>query len=139
MTGSDMRGDRDLAVVRQVVQRMGALDVDGALELVTDDLVLELPFRHDGGARTLSGGDARRFMRLLPALLDELRFEDITIHGALPSGEIVAEYRGNGRTRSGRPYRNTYVGFFTVHDGLVSRWREFFDPIVTSESFREAN
>src|SRR5437762_1461433 len=43
--------------------------MEGALELLTEDVVLELPFRSDGGPRSMNGADARAFFRALPKLL----------------------------------------------------------------------
>jgi ketosteroid isomerase-like protein len=117
------------------LQRVGDLDVEGALELLTEDVVLELPFRADGGPRTMQGGDARAFFRTLPHLLTRLDFRDVVVHGAVPSGLVVAEYTSDGFTRAGRGYSNAYVGFFTLRDGLIAGWREYFDPTVVAAAF----
>jgi ketosteroid isomerase-like protein len=123
-----------VALVRRLLEAVGRLDMDAALELVSDDLVLELPFRADG-PRRLDGDDARAFMRLMPKVFSELSFRDVVIHGALPSGVVVAEYRSDGCTRAGHPYPNRYVGFFEVHDDRVARWREYYDPAVVAAAF----
>jgi ketosteroid isomerase-like protein len=133
-TPSGGDGSND-ALVRQVLDRVGALEVDAALELVTGDLVLELPFRGDGGPRRMEGEAAREFIRSLAALFERLPFRDVVVHGTLPSGEVVAEYRSEGVTRSGRAYDNSYVGFFVVRDGRIARWREYFDPNVVAAAF----
>ncbi len=131
MTGQD----RDVEVVRQLIARIGRLEVDAALELLADDLVLELPFRGDGGPRRLEGDAARRFIRAMPKLFATLPFHDIVVHGALPSGQVVAEYASDGTTHTGRSYRNTYVAFFGVRDGRIATWREYFDPSVVDAAF----
>lgn len=128
----------DLATVRRAIDAMGDLDIDAVFELLADEFVLELPFRADGGRRRMEGDDARAFMRALPKLLTEMPFHDVVVHGALPSGEIVAEYRSAGITKAGRDYSNTYVAFLTVADGRIVRWREFFDPNVVAAAFAPA-
>ena len=38
---------------------------------------------------------------------------------------------------NGRPYRNQYVTFFTFDDdGLITKWREFYDAGVVVKAFR---
>jgi ketosteroid isomerase-like protein len=124
-----------IEIVRTAIERVGVLDIEGALELVADDFVLELPFRADGGPRRMEAGEAAAFMRLLPKLFTRMDFSDVAVHGALPDGTVVAEYRSDGLTRSGRAYPNRYVAMFEVGDGRITRWREFFDPTVVSAAF----
>lgn len=131
MTGPD----RDVEVVRELIEKVGRLDVEAALELVADDLVLELPFRSDGGPRRLVGDAARRFVRAMPKLFATLPFHDVVVHGALPSGQVVAEYASDGTTVAGRSYRNSYVAFFGVRDGRIATWREYFDPTAIAAAF----
>jgi uncharacterized protein len=128
----------DAAVVRRAIDFVGALDIEAAIALTTDDLVLELPFRADGGPRRLEGDDARRFMRSLPKLLAQMSFHDVVVHGQLPSGAVVAEYRSAGITRAGRDYPNAYVAFFCLRDGRIASWREYFDPNVVASAFPSA-
>lgn len=127
--------DRDVDIVRELIARVGRLDVEAALELVADDLVLELPFRGDGGPRRLEGDAARRFVRAMPKLFATLPFHDVVVHGALPTGPVVAEYASDGTTHSGRPYRNTYIAFFWVRDRRIATWREYFNPMVVDAAF----
>ncbi|MCW2621232.1 MAG: yesE 1 [Frankiales bacterium] len=135
MTADTVPADPDLEVVRRIVQLVGDLEVDAAVELVTDDLVLEFPFRGDGGPRRLAGEAAKGFITSLPKLFTRMDFRDVTIHGRLPSGQVVVEYRSEGLTRAGRPYPNSYVGFFSIRDGRVAVWREYFDPTVVAAAF----
>jgi ketosteroid isomerase-like protein len=123
-------------LVRRIVDLVGALDVHAAVELVTDDLVLEFPFRGDGGPRRLEGDAAKAFITDLPKLFARMSFQDVVVHGQLPSGQVVVEYRSDGLTRAGRSYPNRYVGFFTLRDGRVAVWREYFDPDVVTEAFQ---
>ena len=122
-------------VVRQLIELVGSLQINAALELVTDDLVLEFPFRGDGGPRRLEGDDAKNFIRAMPKLFSQLPFRDVVVHGRLPSGHVVAEYRSDGITHAGRPYPNSYVAFFELRDGRVAFWREYFDPNVVADAF----
>ncbi len=125
----------DVDIVSGAIAAVGALDIAGAREHLADDLVLELPFRSGGHARTLVGDDAHAFMALLPKLFDRMDFVEVTVHGATSSGVIAAEYVSRGETRTGRPYHNRYAAFFEVTDGKITRWREYFDPEVIAAAF----
>ena len=127
-----MGADRHAEIVRQALESIGRLDIEAALEHVTDDLVLELPFRGDGGPRRMEGDDAKTFMRAMPKLFAQLPFLDIEVHGSLPSGQVVVEYRSEGVTHAGRAYPNRYVAFFELRGDLIAVWREYFDPTVVS-------
>ena len=71
----------------------------------------------------------------MPRLFACLPFPEVAVHGELPSGQVVAEYRSEGLTRSGRRYANSYVGFFGMRDGRIACWREYFDPNVVADAF----
>jgi ketosteroid isomerase-like protein len=120
--------ESDGEIVETVIRAVGALDIDEARRWLADDLILELPFRAGGHARTLVGDDAHAFMGALPKFLERLNFTDVTVHGATSSGVIAAEYVSDGSTRAGTPYQNAYAAFFEVADGKIVRWREYFDP-----------
>jgi ketosteroid isomerase-like protein len=132
---SAVADDDDVAIVAEALRRVGELDMEGALALTTDDLHLELPFRNDGGPRVMDGADAARFFRSLNRLFDRMHLYDIVVHGQLPSGLVVAEYRSDGLTKQGRSYPNVYVAMFELRDGKISVWREFFDPNVVTAAF----
>lgn len=125
----------DVHVVRHVLELVGELNIDEVMPLLSDDLALEMPFRQDGGPRILHGGQARSFVAGMPELFSQLNFYDVVVHGRLPSGIVVAEYRSDGRTRAGRKYRNAYVAFLTVRNHQVATWREYFDPSVVTDAF----
>jgi ketosteroid isomerase-like protein len=127
--------DADLDVVRQIIECIGVLDVDGMMALIADDFTLEFPYRADGGPRVLEGDAARAFLRAMPKLFTRMHMYDIVVHGKTATGEVVAEYRSDGLTKPGRAYPNVYVGFLQVRDGKVARWREYFDPNVVAAAF----
>jgi len=131
------RVDGDLEVVRRALSLIGELRTDEALELMSPDLVMELPFRHDGGPSRMEGTGARSFIGALPAMFQRMDFSDIVVHGELATGWIVAEYRSHGLTRSGGSYPNVYACFVRVHDGLITHWREYFDPVIVERAFEK--
>lgn len=124
--------DQGESVVAEFLGRVSALDLEGALALVTDDWTLEIPFRGDGGPRSLRGEEASNFFRQASRMLTRMDLYDVVIHARADTGWIAAEYKSNGITTDGRPYRNRYAGFFDVRGGRVAAMREYFDPTVVT-------
>jgi ketosteroid isomerase-like protein len=125
----------DVEVVTAALERISELDTEAALELFDTDFVLELPYRADGGPSRMTGADAAKFMRGLPKLFSRMQFSDITLHEGVTPGYVIAEYRSDGLTRDGRPYRNTYISVFELRDSRIVLLREYFDPSVIAQAF----
>lgn len=136
MTANPPSASNDETVVRKLLEAVSALRIDDAAALLSPDLLLELPFRHDGGQSVLRGEAALRFIRSMSRLFSRMDFIGITVHGRAGSGVIAAEYRSNGLTKAGESYVNGYAGFFDVRDGKVTRWREYYDPVVIQKAFK---
>ena len=122
--------DSAVDIVERAIRAVGALDLGEARRWLADDLVLELPFRGGGLPHTLIGEEAHAFMAFLPKVFARMDFTEITVHGASPSGVIVAEYVSDGMTKAGLAYCNAYAAFFEVSEGRITRWREYFNPDV---------
>ncbi|MDE3203992.1 MAG: nuclear transport factor 2 family protein [Acidobacteriota bacterium] len=122
------RRTANLAVVSQAFEAVGRGDVDAQLELFAEDAVLELPYA-DPPAR-LMGRPAIR-SRLEPALrLFEIRIEITDVHDCADPDHLILEYTSRGRvTTTQRTYRNSYVGFFRLGEGLIRFQREYYNPI----------
>ena len=126
----------DAAVVRKLLEALSDLRIDDALSMLSPDLLLEFPFRYDGGKPSMQGEAALRFIKSMPKLFKTMNFIEITVHGSTTSGVVAAEYRSNGLTHGGDAYGNTYAGFFDVKDGKITRWREYYDPVVIANTFK---
>lgn len=123
-------------VVRAYIDIMNRLDLDGFADLVTDDVEVALPYapepvpRHTAGkaaVTALYGG--------FPSLVAPLGFHDLEITPLPGDGEFLATYRSDSTMlATGLPYRNDYISLFTVRDGRLAAFTEYFDPLV----FRQA-
>ena len=70
-----------------------------------------------------------------PSLVSPLGFHDIDIQPLAEEGEYVAKYRWDcTMLPTGAPYRNAYIGRFTVRDGRIAEFAEYFDPVVFLEA-----
>jgi uncharacterized protein len=127
----------NMKVVRDYVDAMNAWDFDALRALTDENIVCELPYAPDGFPERLDGRDnLLEFQRAVPDFLEapnlsELQLE--TYH--TDPGKIVAEYRSDtvlGPMNT--PYRNRYVSRFTVRNGKITYFAEFFDPIRLVEA-----
>ncbi|MGO4614487.1 nuclear transport factor 2 family protein [Nocardia sp. 2YAB30] len=61
-------------------------------------------------------------------------FRPVTVRGTYADGDtVMIVWDGEGTTRAGTTYRNTYAWFMTLRDGLVVDATAFFDSIAFDE------
>jgi uncharacterized protein len=120
------------------IEALGRRDVDEAMSLCTEDLVLELPYATRRGIEPLySGKAAVRDTVVLSFGVDDDRFSSfhfIDVRGWQLQGQerVLVEYRCEGVFRStGDTYQNRYMTVLTFSGGLISHWREFFSPLAS--------
>lgn len=64
---------------------------------------------------------------------------DLTIDNIRASGDwVFIESRGEARTKSGAPYRNTYAQVYRVKDGKVTDIHEYMDTQKVMDAFYSA-
>jgi uncharacterized protein len=124
--------EQNMAVVRRYIDAINRWDFDTKRELLADDAIFEMPYAPDGFERRITGRDnIIAFVETVPAMIDAENLHDVrldTFHA--DPGEIVAEYRSDMVIKpTNAPYRNEYVSRFTVRDGQITRFAEYYDPI----------
>jgi ketosteroid isomerase-like protein len=122
-----------------------AKDLDGLQEILSDDIVIELPFNEsgrneDGGFRRYVGIEqVRGFWSTAFAAEGKshgLTDVDITISA---DGRLVfVEARGHLTMASGKSYRNRYVFRFVFEAGKIIHVREYYNPITSAYAFGRA-
>jgi len=123
--------------VRTLLQAVSSRDYAGQRACLAESLVMETPYapaqlpnRHDGPdafVTALAASDAAFESKVLE--VDEMyRLDDQDL--------VVAVYHTNARTARGGTFDQHYVGFFWLANGLVARWREYYDPDVIRRTFR---
>jgi len=112
-----------------------AKDIPGWVDLWDDRGVLEFPFAPDGWPTRLEGKAAvSDYMRHYPDHIDLHDFPDLKIYETGESGTIVVEMRGVGRlVETGAPFDTIYIAVVTVTDGLIVRYRDYWNPLVVSQ------
>ncbi|MGW7082399.1 nuclear transport factor 2 family protein [Streptomyces sp. NPDC054871] len=114
-----------------------AKDIDAWVALWAPDGVFEFPFALPGAPHRLVGRDAvRQYMADYPDHIDLRSFEDLTVHRTEDPETIVAELRGTGRAvATGRPFEMPYIQVVTVHEGRITRFRDYWNGALAADAF----
>ena len=114
------QNEADIAVVEAFLAAFQALDLDGALALMADDVVYQnVPFPADRGkaavTRTLKG-----FSKVMSGF--EVKMKNIAANNGIVLTERVDILQGK------LLYLDIWVcGTFEVKDGKIALWRDYFD------------
>ncbi|WP_078868723.1 nuclear transport factor 2 family protein [Streptomyces sp. NRRL B-1347] len=115
-------------------------DMEGWIALFAEDAVAEFPFAPDGYPRRLEGLAALApYLRGLSDHIAYDAFPYVEIHETGEPGTIVAEMRAEGRVvATGGPFEMAYVAVVTVGDGLIVRYRDYWNPLAIPASLTAA-
>jgi ketosteroid isomerase-like protein len=132
MSDDSQLRERNMAIVMRYIDAINRWDFDTQRELLAENAVFEMPYAPDGFERKIAGrDDILAFLETIPALVDAENLHDVrlaTYHS--DPGEIVAEYRSDMILKpTNAAYRNEYIGRFTVRDGQITRFAEYYDPV----------
>lgn len=129
--------ERNRAVVEEFFASLEAMDVPRFLAVWTEDGVQEMPFSPPGFPRRLEGREAiANQYRSLPESYRGMRFPREILAMEDPA-RFVVRYTGSIELKAGGRYDNSYVGLFTLRDGKVVEFVEYFDPIILRDAFGE--
>jgi ketosteroid isomerase-like protein len=124
--------ERNLRIVSRYIDAINRSDLDTQKELYAEDAVFEMPYAPEGFDRKIVGRDnIIAFLQTVSTLTDAENLHDIrldTYHS--DPGEVIAEFNSDMVMKpTGAAYRNEYVARFTVRDGRITRFAEYYDPI----------
>jgi ketosteroid isomerase-like protein len=94
--------------------------------------VVRLPYAPDPVPKVTRGkGNVVGLYGGFPSLVSPLGFHDLEITALPGDGQLLATYRSDATMlATGQPYRNDYISLFTVRDGRLAAFTEYFDPLV---------
>ncbi|MEO9330649.1 nuclear transport factor 2 family protein [Gordonia aurantiaca] len=131
---SDEIRRKNIELVRAYTDALNTWDIDKMAELSTDDVVFELPFRPPAFERETVGKAA--YMEVLAQARDHMIDGSENLHDleldtlAGNPNIVVATYKSAMKLRSGVDYHNEYISRFTVRDGKIARFTEYYDSII---------
>lgn len=129
--------EQSIAVVRDYIEAINRWDFARMEELLDADARFEMPFAPEPLPRSISGRDEiLEFARTVPAMIDAENLHDVwadTLAG--DPGEVVCTYKSDMEIKPKMtPYRNRYVTRWTVREGRVTYFAEFYDGIELVKS-----
>jgi len=114
-------------IVNTFMTRITAMDLDGALELVADDVEYDnVPMGKVHGPSGIRGVFAQ-----LDGTVDKMEW---IIHRQVASGDLVLNERTDRFGRGDKWADLPVAGIFEVHDGRITLWRDYFDMNFMMES-----
>ncbi|NEC12348.1 nuclear transport factor 2 family protein [Streptomyces sp. SID8014] len=121
------------------LESLNGENLDGLIERCTDDVVFEFPFAPNGKPRRIEGKDqVRDYLGALPGI-EITAPPSIDVHQTTDPDKAVIEMRATGRvTTTGAPFDQSYVVVLVVSDGLISRYRDYWNPLVALETEKSA-
>ncbi|WP_207918487.1 nuclear transport factor 2 family protein [Saccharopolyspora karakumensis] len=122
--------------MRRLLDLMLREDTDAVADLWAEHGITEFPFAAGNSPRSLAGREeVRRYLAGFPQLCDMREVHAFTAHRTQRPDTAIVEYRATGRSlRTGKPYRMDYVVVITVEDGLITRFRDYWNPLANAEA-----
>lgn len=122
------------ATFRRMLDLMRTGDTDAAADTWATDGTAEFPFAIAGAPTRLTGRThIRDYLRHLPDLMNLHDIPAMTVHHTRQPDTIIVEFTATGTTtRTNDPYRLDYIVVITVHDGHITTYRDYWNPVATA-------
>lgn len=118
---------------RRLLDLLLAKDMDAIADLWAEDGTAEFPFAAPAPRRLASREEVRGYLAGYPDLMDVRDIPSVTVHRTDRPDTIVVEFTATGRTvRTGEPYRLDYIVVLTVRNGLITRYRDYWNPLAAA-------
>jgi ketosteroid isomerase-like protein len=130
--------EQNVAAVQQAYAAFGRGDIEGLLDLVTDDIVWDPVLGASAdvpqAGRKQGKADVRTFFRILSETMTFERFEPRDFIAQGDRVVVVGLYRGVV-TATERVVESEWVMLFRLRDGKVSEFREFTDSAALNAAY----
>ncbi|HTK61632.1 MAG TPA: nuclear transport factor 2 family protein [Pseudonocardia sp.] len=130
MTSDEALRAEHTTTAARALAAISRLDIPAVLAETHPDLVMELPYE-----RAVAPMDRERFGELLTGLAGSFQrfsMEIVEVIPALDPSTLVIRYDGDCLSNDGSvTYRNNYIAIMNFTDGLISRWREYDNPVIS--------
>jgi hypothetical protein len=134
-----MSEQRNLETVRSAYAAFTRGDVQGVLDLLTDDVEWELPGPSQIPYAGIFHGknDVAEFFRILAQTEDVEQFQPQRFFSdgdmVIVTGRYAARVKNTGKNAT-----TDWVHAFTFRNGKVARWREYFDTASFAKAYEKA-
>ncbi len=122
-----------IAVVEDFFDALEARKIQNVLATLNDGVVQEMPLSPNNFPKSLNGIDAMRNQYI--GVMDYTQSYEREYYGTSNPNTVLVKYNGTVTTGEGKPYNNSYVGLFTIENGKISRFIEYFNPNILLNSW----
>lgn len=130
--------EENVQVVKEAYNKFQSGDIDGLLNLVSEDIHWQTPeIENAPFAGTRHGlGEVEEFFDLLNKSEETTKFEPTEF---IAQGDRVVALGSYGATvkETGRSYESDWVHVFTVKDGRIQSFAEYFDNAAANRAFQK--
>jgi ketosteroid isomerase-like protein len=127
-------------LLRQALGEALASDADTLLEMCAEDVVFEFPYHPPGFTERLEGRAALE--TYLPTVSKLISIESMTLKHAFISAEgdaAAIEFSCKGHSPdTGARYDQDYVSIIELKNGRISRYRDYWNPLVVLSALESA-
>jgi ketosteroid isomerase-like protein len=122
-------------VFGELAQNLGTGDVDALLNQCVDDVVFEFPFAPPSRPKRVEGKAALAdYLKTVSGRMTVEGVRNLELHETVQPDVAIVEMTLTGTVRAtGAPYEQSYVSVLTVRDGLVVRYRDYWNPLGIAE------
>jgi uncharacterized protein len=127
-------------LLRRSLDTFLAKDMKGWSELCADYVVAEFPFAPEGSPRRLEGRDALyEYLRNYPSVIDVASIPNLRIYATDDPNVAIAEWSASGKVlTNGNAYEMSYATFVTFKNGLMTNYREYWNPLAFMQAMSGA-
>lgn len=128
------------AVLLRSIELLADMDLEGYVDLFAEDAVIEFPYAPAGRPRRLDDPSSLRdYVMAIGAAVEIESFPSLVVHHLTDPHSIVAEVALHGTVAgSGAPYDVQYVWIIEERDGLIVRFRDYWNPTQTTAATGDA-
>lgn len=120
------------AMLRDALGHLIDPQATSLVDMMHPDAVFEFPYAPAGTPKLLQGHAALKdHVIRLSGLISLDSFSSARVHRTLQDGVSILEFTctGSGVT-TGEPYDQTYISVITTRDGRISRYVDYWNPLV---------
>jgi ketosteroid isomerase-like protein len=126
-------------IVQEAYNRFGTGDIDGLMEVFSEDIKWTIPEVNGSPFNSVTTGreDVREFFGTLSETEEFTKFEPGEFITEGDKVVVLGHSTGNIKT-TGRNFESDWVHIFTVSDGKITNFLEFFDNAAMERAYQRS-
>jgi hypothetical protein len=127
-------------LARRSVETFVSKDIKGWVTLADENILTEFPFAPEGSPRRLEGREALyEYLKNYPSVIDIRSMPTWKAYATDDPDTAIVEWSVSGKVLpNGNSYDMKYATFITFRDGLMTNYREYWDPMTFIKNMGDA-